>query len=91
VIARFAPFLRTFVPFVAGVGRMPYGRFLACNALGALAWVGSFVGLGYGFGNLPAVKEHFTWVLLGIIVLSLLPAAVAWRRNRQAAVQPGGY
>lgn len=85
VIARFAPFLRTFVPFVAGIGRMPYGRFLAFNALGALAWVGSFVGLGYFFGNLPGVKEHFTWVLLGIIVLSLLPAAVAWWQSRGGA------
>ncbi len=90
VIARFAPFLRTFVPFVAGVGRMPYGRFLACNALGALAWVGSFVGLGYCFGNLPGVKAHFTWVLLGIVAVSLLPALVAWWRSRRIAATPGG-
>ena len=83
VIARFAPFLRTFVPFVAGVGRMHYGRFLAFNVLGALAWVGSFVGLGYFFGNLPMVKEHFTWVLLGIILLSLLPALIAWWQTRR--------
>lgn len=85
VIARFAPFLRTFVPFVAGVGRMPYGYFLACNLLGALAWVGAFVGLGYFFGNLPGVKRHFTWVLLGIILVSLLPAVVAWLRARQGS------
>ncbi|MFZ5654515.1 MAG: DedA family protein [Pseudomonadota bacterium] len=83
VLARFAPFLRTFVPFVAGAGRMAYRRFLLYNLLGALAWVGSFVGLGYFFGNLPGVKQHFTWVLLGIIVLSLLPAALAWWRGRR--------
>jgi membrane-associated protein len=82
LIARFAPFLRTFVPFVAGASAMPYARFLVFNVLGALCWVGGFVGLGYFFGNLPGVREHFTWVLLAIIVLSLLPAAVAWWRGR---------
>lgn len=82
VIARFAPFLRTFVPFVAGVGRMPYRRFLVFNVLGALAWVSAFVGLGYFFGNLPGVKRHFTWILLGIIAISLVPALVAWWQSR---------
>lgn len=85
VIARFAPFLRTFVPFVAGAGRMEYRRFLLYNVLGALLWVAGFVGLGYFFGNLPGVKRHFTWVLLGIIVLSLLPVVVAWWRSRGEA------
>lgn len=85
VIARFAPFLRTFVPFVAGASRMSYARFLMFNILGALFWVGGFVGLGYFFGNLPGVKEHFTWVLLGIIVLSLLPALVAYLQGRRPA------
>ena len=85
LIARFAPFLRTFVPFVAGASRMHYGRFLFYNVLGALFWVGGFVGLGYFFGNLPGVKEHFTWVLLGIIVLSLLPALVAYLQGRRSA------
>ena len=83
VLARFAPFLRTFVPFVAGAGRMHYRRFLFFNVVGALAWVGSFVSLGYFFGNLPGVKRHFTWVLLGIILVSLLPAAIAWWRGRR--------
>jgi membrane-associated protein len=83
LIARFAPFLRTFVPFVAGASRMSYARFLMFNILGALFWVGGFVGLGYFFGNLPGVKEHFTWVLLGIIVLSLLPALVAYLQGRR--------
>ncbi len=85
VLARFAPFLRTFVPFVAGAGRMDYRRFLFFNVVGALAWVCSFVSLGYFFGNLPGVKRHFTWVLLGIIVASLLPAAIAWWRGRRSA------
>lgn len=85
LIARFAPFLRTFVPFVAGASRMSYARFLMFNILGALFWVGGFVGLGYFFGNLPGVKEHFTWVLLGIIVLSLLPALVAYLQGRRPA------
>lgn len=85
LLARFAPFLRTFVPFVAGVSRMHYARFLMFNVLGALFWVGGFVGLGYFFGNLPGVKEHFTWVLLGIIVLSLLPALVAYLQGRRPA------
>lgn len=85
LIARFAPFLRTFVPFVAGASRMPYARFLVFNVLGALFWVGGFVSLGYFFGNLPGVKEHFTWVLLGIIVLSLLPALVAYLHGRRPA------
>lgn len=82
LIARFAPFLRTFVPFVAGAGDMPYARFLVFNVLGALCWVGGFVGMGYFFGNLPGIREHFTWVLLAIIVVSLLPAVVAWWRGR---------
>lgn len=85
VIARFAPFLRTFVPFVAGASHMSYARFFMFNILGALFWVGGFVGLGYFFGNLPGVKEHFTWVLLGIIVLSLLPALVAYLQGRRPA------
>ncbi|MBK8132907.1 MAG: VTT domain-containing protein [Gammaproteobacteria bacterium] len=85
VIARFAPFLRTFVPFVAGASHMSYARFLMFNILDALFWVGGFVGLGYFFGNLPGVKEHFTWVLLGIIVLSLLPALVAYLQGRRPA------
>lgn len=77
VIARFMPFLRTFVPFVAGVGGMEYRRFLACNVLGGALWVGAFINLGYFFGNLPAVKENFTLALLGIILISLLPGLVA--------------
>lgn len=83
VIARFMPFLRTFVPFAAGVGRMDYGRFLTCNVLGGALWVGALVNLGYFFGNLPAVKKNFTLALLGIILVSLLPGLLATLSSRQ--------
>jgi membrane-associated protein len=73
VLARFAPFLRTFAPFVAGMARMSYGRFVFFNVTGAVAWVGIFVVGGYLFGNIPFVKENFTAVILGIIFVSLLP------------------
>ena len=83
VIARFMPFLRTFVPFVAGVGGMRYRRFLACNVLGGALWIASFIGLGYFFGNQPVVKENFTLAIFGIIVLSLLPGVIAALPFRQ--------
>jgi len=83
VIARFMPFLRTFVPFVAGVGHMDYRRFLACNVLGGALWVGAFVTLGHFFGNLPTVKENFMLALLGIILISLLPGLIAALPSRR--------
>lgn len=83
ILARFVPIVRTFAPFVAGVGEMAYGRFLVYNVVGAVAWVTLFVGLGYGFGNIPAVKERFTLVILGIIVVSVLPMVMEWIRSRR--------
>ena len=75
VIARFMPIFRTFVPFVAGIGRMMYWRFLAYSIGGTIAWTGTFVLGGYFFGNIPVVKNHFTIVIMAIIVISLMPGA----------------
>ncbi|HEY7817408.1 MAG TPA: DedA family protein [Vicinamibacteria bacterium] len=81
VIARFAPFLRTFAPFVAGMARMSYPRFAAFNVVGGIAWVGSCCLLGYFFGNIPFVKENFSAVILAIVFLSLIPAVAAYLRS----------
>ncbi len=83
VITRFVPILRTFAPFVAGIARMTYLNFTAYNLAGALAWVLSLLYAGYWFGNVPFVKENLTWVILGIIVLSLLPLAFEYLLQRQ--------
>lgn len=82
IIARFMPFIRTFAPFVAGAGRMNYKHFLAFNAIGGLAWVGSFITLGYFFGTRPFVKDNFSHLMLGIIVFSLLPAVIEFVRAK---------
>jgi membrane-associated protein len=76
ILARFLPIIRTFAPFVAGVGQMPYQRFLAFSVTGSVAWVGLFVGAGYFFGNLAPVREHFSLVVMAIIGISLLPMAI---------------
>ena len=83
-LSRFMPIIRTFAPFVAGVGRMPAGRFLAYNLAGALCWVLLFIWGGYWFGNIPFVKDNFGLVTIGIIVLSLLPVAAMFLRRRVA-------
>jgi membrane-associated protein len=86
VLSRFAPIIRTFAPFVAGVGRMHYGRFQAYNILGAVVWVSLFVWTGYFFGNIPLIRNNFGFVTIGIIVVSLLPMLVMFlRRNKPTA------
>ena len=75
VLGRFVPIVRTFVPFVAGVAEMSYSAFAFYNVTGAVAWVGICLGAGYLFGNVPIVKDNFSLVALGIVVVSLLPMA----------------
>lgn len=88
ILARFVPIVRTFVPFVAGVGAMTYRRFFAFNVIGGFVWIYSFTYLGYFFGNLPFVKKNFGLVIIAIIVVSVLPVAVeafrAWREKSAA-------
>ena len=83
VISRFLPLLRTFAPFVAGVGAMDYSRFLFFNLLGALAWVVSLTLAGYFFANLPWVQKNLSLVIVGIILVSLIPVALAWWNERK--------
>lgn len=82
IITRFVPILRTFAPFIAGIARMTYLRFFAYNLAGALAWVLSLLYAGYWFGNVPLVKQNLSWVILGVIVLSVMPIAVEYLRYR---------
>ena len=84
ILARFVPIVRTFAPFVAGMGNMHYGRFLRYNIIGALAWVLSLTYLGYIFGNLPFVKDNFGKVVIGIIVVSVLPMIVEFVRTKRS-------
>lgn len=82
VLARFIPIVRTFAPFVAGLGRMDYRRFLAFSVAGALLWVGLLVSCGYLFGKLPLVQDNFALVIVAIIAFSLLPLAFEYMRAR---------
>jgi len=81
VIARFMPFIRTFAPFVAGIGAMRYPLFLFYNVAGGIAWVCIFVLGGYYFGNIPAVKSNFTIVIAAIIIISVMPGIIAYVRQ----------
>lgn len=85
IFARFVPIVRTFAPFVAGIGAMSYPRFLAYNVIGGITWIGLFVFAGYFFGNLTIVKENFTLVILGIIFLSIMPGVIEFIRHRKQA------
>ena len=85
ILARFIPIVRTFAPFVAGMGHMTYHHFLAYNVIGGVLWVTIFSYLGYFFGNLPIVKDNLSLVLIAIIVLSILPGIVEITRHKRAA------
>jgi len=81
-LARFVPIIRTFAPFVAGIGKMDYKKFVYYNAAGGFCWVFGFTLLGYFFGNIPAVKENFSIVIIGIIVLSVIPVVIEFAKAR---------
>jgi membrane-associated protein len=83
ILARFVPIVRTFAPFVAGVGTMSYSRFMSFNVIGGIVWVVLFVWAGYWFGNIPVVQRNFSLVVLVIIVLSVLPIVFEWFKHRQ--------
>jgi membrane-associated protein len=89
VIARFMPIIRTYVPFVAGLGAMPYLRYLAFCIGGALLWVVSLTLAGYFFGNIPVVKQNLTLVILAIVAISVSPGFFAWLRARSAKMKLG--
>jgi membrane-associated protein len=82
VIARFIPIIRTFAPFVAGVGGMPYRTFICYNIIGAVIWVGSFVYAGFYFGQLPFVQTNFKLIILAIIILSIMPPVIEYLKHR---------
>ncbi len=88
IIARFVPVVRTFAPFVAGIGKMNYFRFITYNVIGAVSWVSVGIVAGYFFGNIPFIKNNFTFFILGIILLSIIPVLfpVIWGKlkKRQA-------
>ena len=84
VIARFVPIVRTFAPFVAGIGSMNYRRFIAYNVAGAALWIGSIVMLGYIFGGFPIIQENFTLVIFAIIGFSILPIVYEWWKHRRS-------
>ena len=85
ILARFVPIIRTFAPFVAGIGKMTYPTFLAYNVIGAIAWVGLCMGAGVLFGQIPWVKKNFEVVILGVIFISILPLVYEFVQSRYAA------
>jgi membrane-associated protein len=83
ILARFVPIVRTFAPFVAGIGRMSYGHFLMYNVVGGIVWVVGLTFAGYFFGNIPVVREHFEFVIIAIVVISVMPMVIeGWKIRR---------
>ncbi len=87
VLGRFVPIVRTFVPFVAGAAYMSYPKFAFYNVTGGVVWVAVCVGAGFGFGHVPLVKDHFSFVALGIVAVSLLPILVEYLKSRRRAAR----
>lgn len=83
IIARFVPIIRTFAPFVAGIGSMTYWHFISYNIIGGIAWIAAFVFAGYYFGNIPMVKNNFTMVIFAIIIISILPGVIEFVRQHR--------
>jgi Uncharacterized membrane-associated protein len=83
VVGRFIPIIRTFVPFVAGIGEMSYSKFITYNMLGGFLWVVLFLGGGYFFGDLPFIKQHFSYVLIAIIIISIIPGIVTFIKEKR--------
>ena len=84
IIGRFVPIIRTFAPFLAGVAEMPYRRFLCFNVIGAVLWIASLTYAGYWFGNIPWVKENLTYIVIGIVIVSLIPAVTTFVQERRS-------
>jgi membrane-associated protein len=82
IIARFMPIIRTFAPFVAGIGKMTYFHFISYNVIGGIVWIAAFVFGGFFFGNIPVVKRNFTLVIMAIIILSIMPGVIEYLRHR---------
>ena len=87
IIARFIPIIRTFAPFVAGIGKMKYMKFISYNVLGGLLWIFLLVGGGYYFGNLPVVKNNFSLVIFAVVVISVLPVIIGLFRQNSTATE----
>ncbi|MFO1019986.1 MAG: DedA family protein [Planctomycetales bacterium] len=91
ILARFVPIVRTFAPFVAGMGKMTYRRFMAYNVIGGVVWIALFLMAGYAFGNMEAVRKNFTLVIFAIIGISILPGVYEyWRERKRLKEKPDG-